>query len=161
VTQSVWRIATESPRYPANDLSGLGAAASGGRWNDVGVAIAYASQSRALACLETIVHLKSGGLPFNRYLVRIDIPNDIWAAAQMETAASLPVGWDAEPAGITSTAFGSRWVARNRSCLLVVPSAIIAEETNILINPAHPDSARIAAQTVRRWVYDPRLLRSG
>ena len=53
---SVWRIATDTPDYTADDLSGAGARATGGRWNARGTPLVYASTSRALACLETVVH---------------------------------------------------------------------------------------------------------
>jgi RES domain-containing protein len=138
-------------------MSGTGAKISGGRWNEAGVALVYSSESRALACLETIVHLNAGGLPFNRYLVEISIPDDIWAAAQSVEPSTLPVGWDAEPAGMTSAEYGTRWTATKSSALLLVPSIIVPEERNGLINPAHPDAARIKARKHRRWLYDPRL----
>ena len=67
----------------------------------------YASVSQALACLETIVHLNAGGLPFNRYVVAIRIPAAVCALAQVETPAGLPVGWDAAPAGRASVRVGS------------------------------------------------------
>lgn len=153
----VWRIATETPRYPADDMSGAGAASRGGRWNDRGTAVVYSSENRALACLETLVHLDDGGLPLNRYLVRIDIPDTIWKRARRETPATLPVGWDAEPAGITSITLGTAWAQSSTTAILRVPSVIVPEEENILINPAHPDAARISATKVRRWLYDPRL----
>jgi RES domain-containing protein len=104
-----------------------------------------------------MVHLNAGGLPLNRYLVAIGVPDDVWSAAQMESAASLPVGWDAEPAGRTSIAFGTDWLRSARSALLVVPSAIVPEEYNVVINPLHADSARITAAKVRKWLYDARL----
>jgi len=66
----VWRIAAETPDYEAHDLSGKGAEQTGGRWNRKGTPLIYTSVSRALACLETVVHLSSGdALPLNRYLV--------------------------------------------------------------------------------------------
>lgn len=130
---------------------------TGGRWNEVGAALVYASQSRALACLETVVHLNAGGLPLNRYLVEVTIPDETWASAQMETAASLAVGWDAEPAGRASIAFGTRWIRSGSCALLVVPSVIVPEEFNILINPLHPDGAAITAVKIRKWLYDSRL----
>ena len=160
MSRTVWRIATDTPTYEADDLSGAGAKATGGRWNSLGVPVVYTSQTRALACLETVVHLNAGGLPLNRYLVQVDIPDAIWAAAREETAASLPVGWDAEPAGRASIAFGSAWVHSGSSALLIVPSVIVPEECNLLINPQHPDSAQISATKVRKWLYDPRLARS-
>ncbi|MDN5753426.1 MAG: RES family NAD+ phosphorylase, partial [Nitrosospira sp.] len=109
----------------------------------------------ALACLETVVHLAVGDLPLNRYLVSIEIPDDVW-----EVAAILPkdhAGWDAIPAGITSLDAGNQWMAAMISTLLFVPSVIVPEENNILINPAHPEAARIKAKKLRRWTYDARL----
>jgi RES domain-containing protein len=157
LSRKVWRIATDTANWQADDLSGEGAKATGGRWNEAGVAMVYASESRALACLETIVHLNSGGLPFNRYLVEITIPEGVWGHAQRETANGLRVGWDAEPAGQVSIRLGTDWVRSGRSALLVVPSSIVREECNILINPAHVDSAGITAVKQRKWLYDPRL----
>jgi len=54
LSKTVWRLATDTPTYEADDLSGAGAKATGGRWNAAGIACAYASGSRALACVETI-----------------------------------------------------------------------------------------------------------
>ena len=79
MSEAVWRIATDTPRYLADDLSGAGAETTGGRWNEPGVPMVYASASRALSCLETIVHLGAGGLPLNRYLVKVTIPADVWS----------------------------------------------------------------------------------
>ena len=103
----VWRIATDARSYTADDMTGTGAKLSGGRWNDVGVAMVYTASTRALACLETVVHLNAGGLPFNRYLVEVEIPDDLWSIAEVAGAPSLPVGWDAEPAGNVSVEVGS------------------------------------------------------
>ena len=157
MSSTVWRIATDTPSYEADDLSGAGAKATGGRWNAAGIACVYASDSRALACLETVVHLNAGGLPLNRYLVAVTIPDDVWAAAEVVGPGSLPVGWDAEPAGRSSIAFGSGWLRARRSALLVVPSVIVPEEYNVVLNPLHTDGARITAAKLRKWLYDPRL----
>lgn len=159
MSRTVWRIATDTPSYEADDLTGAGAKKTGGRWNGVDAALVYTSETRAMACLETIVHLNAGGLPFNRCLVAVEIPEDVWAAARHETAASLPVGWDAEPAGRASIKFGTDWINAKSSSLLFVPSVIVPEETNVLVNPQHPDSSRITASKVRKWVYDPRLVK--
>jgi RES domain-containing protein len=161
LSQTVWRIAADTARYPADDLSGGGAEATGGRWNAQGHAVLYASTTRALACLETVVHLNAGGLPLNRYLVEIVIPESVWAAAQRQTQASLPVGWDAEPASLTSIQFGTDWLTAKSSALLILPSVIVPEEFNVLINPAHPNAAGITSNKVRKWLYDPRLRLTG
>ena len=157
MTCTVWRIATDTPNYEADDLSGAGAKATGGRWNEKGMAVVYASETRALACLETFVHLNAGGLPLNRYLVAITISDVIWAQARIETEATLKIGWDAEPAGRVSLGVGTDWLKAGRSALLLVPSVVVPEEQNVLINPLHPDSVGMRARKVRRWTYDRRL----
>jgi RES domain-containing protein len=156
----VYRIATDTADYEADDLSGRGAQITGGRWNENGFALIYAAENRSLACLETVVHLGAGGLPFNRYLVEISIPDPVWAAAQCETPASLPVGWDAEPAGRASIGFGTSWSRSGNSAILLIPSTIVPEEFCVLLNPRHADSARLSAVKTRRWLYDPRLNRA-
>ena len=160
MSRIAYRIGTDTPDDEADDLGGKGAQITGGRWNEKGAAVVYAAENRALACLETLVHLAAGGLPFNRYLVEIAIPAPVWAAAQRETPASLPVGWDAAPASRASISFGTEWLRRGRSAVLLIPSAIVPEECCVLVNPAHPDSAHLRAVKVRRWLYDPRLTRA-
>ena len=107
------------PLYEAHDMTGKGAELSGGRWNRVGTALVYASTSRALACLETVVHLAADPLPLNRYLVAVSVPAAAWAAAVELDPATL-VGWDAEPAAKrrwTGALPGSRTSARcSRGC---------------------------------------------
>jgi RES domain-containing protein len=98
----VWRIAADTKDYEAHDLSGKGVENSGGRWNRKGTAMVYTSSSRALACLETVVHL--GGsvpLPLNRYLVHVRLPISLWNARTIFGNADH-VGWDAELAGKVS-----------------------------------------------------------
>jgi RES domain-containing protein len=160
LSKIAYRIGTDTPAYEANDLSGKGAEITGGRWNEKGVAVVYAAESRSLACLETVVHLAAGGLPFNRYLVEISIPDPVWAAARRETPTSLPVGWDAEPASRASIDFGTQWLRSGSSAVLLIPSVIVLEECCVLVNPAHPDSTSIGAVKSRRWLYDPRLTRA-
>lgn len=159
MSQTLWRIAADTAAYPADDPSGAGAKATGGRWNEKDFALLYTSTTRALACLETVVHLNTSGLPLNRYLVEVTIPHPVWTAAQRETEATLPVGWDAEPASLTSIGFGTDWITRNSSALLVVPSVMVPEEFNVLVNPAHPAAAGIRCRKVRRWLYDARMHR--
>ena len=118
----------------------------------------YASTTRALACLETLVHFDAGvKLPLNRYLVRIDIPAESWKQRRRFGPLGDHPGWDAEPPGRTSQDFGSLWAAENKSLLLEVPSIVVEEESNILINPKHADVSRVRAQIMRKWTYDTRL----
>ena len=154
---TVWCIATDAKFYEADDLSGEGAKHTGGRWNAPGDAFVYTSETQALACLETVVHLNAGGLPLNRYLVSVTIPDSVWAKARTGSPGSLPVGWDAEPSGRASLQFGTTWIRSMASALLRVPSIIVPDEYNVLINPLHPDSRAITALKIRKFLYDPRL----
>jgi RES domain-containing protein len=157
VTVRLWRIAADTPSWTAEDLAGKGAAHKGSRWNDAGEHVTCAATSISLAAWETRAHLGRGaGLPWNRYLVRIDVPDDVWAARAM-LPRPPPVGWDAIPEGLVSRAVGSAWLSAGRTALLAAPSVIIAEEDNVLINPAHPDARRVTAVKVRRFVYDHRV----
>lgn len=164
MTVLLWRIGTDTPGCTADDLSGGGAKLTGGRWNRVGIAVTYASDSIALACLETLVHPGAHALPFNRYLVRIAVPDEVFARRvrfedlMSETAR---VGWDALPAGKVSIELGSRWALSGASALLELPSAVIEQERNYLINPAHADTALLLAVKQRRFTYDTRLRRAG
>lgn len=152
---TLYRIAAETREYRADDLSGAGAKATGGRWNSPGTAVVYCSTSIALACLETVVHFKASSLPLNRYLVAIDVSGEVWARRAVVDAP--PVGWDAAPAGMTSIELGNEWVTQGKTALLLVPSVIVPEEYNVLLNPKHADTAGIAANKLRRWTYDARL----
>ncbi|SDX86912.1 RES domain-containing protein [Collimonas sp. OK242] len=157
MSKVVWRIAADTPDYTADDLTGAGAKVTGGRWNRPGTALLYCAENIALACLETFVHVKSAGLPLNRYLVRIEIPDAAWKAAVQVTATSAPVGWDALPTGKVSLDAGDAWAASGVSALLLVPSVIVPEEQNVLINPLHADAKGITASKLRKWLYDPRM----
>lgn len=160
MTAASWRIGIDTPEYEADSLSGKGAEKQGGRWNRVGSAVVYSSSSIALSCLETVVHLNTDdGLPFNRFLVRIDIPDEIWSARVILTAAHLPIGWESTPKGKVSLDVGEAWLRSMKSAVLAVPSAIVPEEYNVLINAGHPEASRIKAQKVRRWLYDGRLIK--
>lgn len=151
----IWRIATAGPNWAADDLSGSGSARSAGRWNSNGVPVVYASTTIALACLETVVHV--AGLPVRRWLVAIDVPEVHWQVRTELAPDDLP-GWDAKPAGAASSGWGDRWLASHTSLLAAVPSVIVPEELNVLINPGHPACASLVACVVRPWSYDCRLL---
>ncbi|PLC50207.1 hypothetical protein CR159_09390 [Pollutimonas subterranea] len=155
---AVWRIATDTPSYTADDRSGAGARITGGRWNRPGIPVLYCSGSIALACLETVAHLELTGLPLNRYLVHVGIPADLWQARTI-VQANENIGWDAEPAGKVSLDVGGHWCRICSSVVMEVPSVIVPEESNFLLNPEHPDMKRIALRKVRKWLFDARLAR--
>jgi RES domain-containing protein len=157
VTHTVWRISTDTPSYGSDDLSGIGADLTGGRWNKKGTALLYAAGSIALACLETVVHLGgSSPLPLNRYLVQIDVPADAWKERIIFDPVDN-IGWDALPEGLISIDWAAKWANSRVSLLAQVPSVVVPEETNVLINPKHPDASKLMATKLRRWTYDTRL----
>jgi len=155
----LWRIAAETRKFSAEDLSGGGAAAHPGRWNDELQAVVYAAPTLALAVLETAAHVEGGGLPVNRFVVRIDVADTVWQKREELDARNFPEAWAAIPAGRASVAIGSEWITSLRSAILLVPSVIVPEESAALINPAHPDAKKLVATAVRAFDYD-RLFRS-
>jgi RES domain-containing protein len=157
MTTTLWRIATDSPDHRADDLSGKGAELTGGRWNRPGQAAVYTASNIALTVLETMVHFNTTSLPLNRILVAIDVPDDVWAARTTLTHTTAPVGWNVFPAGRISLDTGDAWLRGATSALLEVPSAIVMEESNVLLNPRHPDTSRVAVRRVRVFAYDRRL----
>lgn len=157
MTVQLWRVASDTLAWTADDLSGKGAAAAGARWNHPGERVTYASTSISLAAWETRAHFgKGGALPWNRFLVRIDVPDAVWAARSVLSRPPA-VGWCAIPEGQVSRNAGSAWLKLAATVLLTVPSVIIDEEDNVLINPAHPDHAHITAAKARRFIYDHRV----
>src|SRR5690349_24227899 len=106
----LWRIAAETREYAATDLTGAGAAKRPGRWNDYQEAIVYCAPTIAMAVLETAAHVDDSGLPLNRYLVEIDVPDVIWARHEAADVATLPPTWGSIPAGRASAKFGSDWL---------------------------------------------------
>lgn len=148
------RIGSTGKTWRPEDLTGAGAAADPGRWNGTGEPVVYAAPSLAMAILETAAHIDDGGLPLNKYVIEIDVPDAIWAARRILPVAALPVGWDAIPHGLPSTSVGSAWIAAGTEAILELPSVIAPEETVILINPKHPDAGKITAIAIRRFQYN-------
>jgi RES domain-containing protein len=73
-------------------------------------------------------------------------------------SSSLPTGWRQEPPLLTTQDVGNTWIREARSVVLAVPSVLIPEERNYLLNPAHPDFPKIAIGEATDFTFDPRLL---
>src|SRR5438552_4445158 len=143
VAQALWRIASDTPDYGADDVSGKGAETTGGRWNRKGAPILYCSSTIALACLETLVHMSGvDPLPLNRFLVQISVPPSVWKNRKIFNPAAH-VGWDAAPPGLVSLDWGTQWLDSKEQLLAMVPSIVVPEERNVLLNPRHPDVAKL------------------
>ncbi|MEQ8472904.1 MAG: RES family NAD+ phosphorylase [Marinoscillum sp.] len=125
------------------------------RWNSNGVFVIYASSSRSLACLENVVHRSGEGLNSLFRTMIIDIPDDIPMA---EVSLSLlKDNWRTFEKQSITRRFGDQWVHGGETAVLKVPSAIVSEEYNYLINPAHPDFVHIRLSETIPFEFDSRL----
>src|SRR5450830_424537 len=148
----VWRIT--SKKYALDRLS-AGAALYGGRWNPVGLPALYCGASIAISALEKLAHL--GIVPHPpMVLVAVDIPD---AAAIYEPKEdTLPVDWQRIPMSRSGQNFGGIWLRRKDTLAMKVPSVIVPEEANIVINPAHQDYSQVQLLVVRPFTFDFRLV---
>ncbi len=148
--KQAWRIV--KTKHAATAFSGEGARLYGGRWNSVGTSMVYTSGSKALAALESLVHLNP---PVIFKYVAIPIAFD---DALVEKVVALPADWTEEPTPPATTVIGDLWVKEARSAVLELPSVIIPGEPNYLLNPAHPDFKKIVIGNPEPFSFDPRLL---
>ncbi|HEX8349994.1 MAG TPA: RES family NAD+ phosphorylase [Hymenobacter sp.] len=123
------------------DLSGQGAQRYGGRWNNPGTAVLYLAESRALVVLEVLVNLPANATPTDLQLLTLELPAH-YSQETVEVAA-LPADWQAYPHAAVTITWGSRWVEEQRTLVLRVPSVLVPQEFNLLLNPAHPDFRKV------------------
>ena len=129
-------------------LSGESARLYGGRWNPAGTAVVYASESRALAVLETFVHLPLEARAMRFVLYTIELPARVRLSRH---------DGDRPPRSLeTSQAVGRRWIESDGTLALVVPSVIVPQEKNYVLNAAHAQFADLAA-TEEPFSFDDRL----
>jgi len=149
-----WRICRR--RYAAEAATGAGARLYGGRWNSRGVSVVYASTSLALAAVETFVNLDPILTPVDLVSIEGEIPNSV-EIRRLDPAA-LPARW-LESRDESLRQFGDDWIRGGESAALLVPSAAIRGEWNVLLNPAHTDFIRITFQRPERFDFDARMFR--
>jgi len=150
--REAWRILKE--KYAETAFSGEGAFETGGRWNSRGTPVVYTSGSQSLAVLETLVHLNPP-VPFSYVAFRIRFDP---ARVEEIPRKDLPIDWRTEPPPSSTQAIGDTWVREGRSAVLALPSVIIPEELNYLLNPGHTDFKRLSIAKPEPFVFDPRLL---
>ena len=152
---TAWRLVKK--KHAAEALSGEGARLGGGRWNYVGVPVVYASETLSLAVLELFVHFTRRNIKISKSLVAVpvEIPDSV---TQMKVLLKdLKTGWDSSPPPDFTRALGTRWVHEGKSAVLRVPSAVIQDEYNFVINPKHPDFAKITTGPARPFSLDDRV----
>jgi RES domain-containing protein len=147
----VWRLcAAEHARF-----DGEGARLAGGRWNRRGTAMVYTSATLSLAALEYLVHVSWETAPKNLMACGAEIPDDLARIAI--DVRDLPSGWRSYPAPEALAEIGEKWIREKKVAVLVVPSAVVPEESNVLLDPAHPDFERIRVLDSKPFSFDPRF----
>jgi RES domain-containing protein len=152
---TVFRIAQTEAR--ALDLSGFGAFKYGGRWNNKGTYMLYASMNSSLAYLETLVHLNDGQLPSRLFVSSIQI--DEKAAVYRLPDADYPGSWQEENS-LENKLLGDKWMADKKYLAIKVKSTVNPFEFNFLLNPLFPDfDVLIRISAISPLNIDPRLIR--
>lgn len=148
----LWRITTK--KY-ALDKSCYGARTEGGRWNPIGFAVMYAGSTIEICALEKFVHL-GGAMHPPLVLVSIELPDEPGLIIQPERA-DLPKNWADLPAPESSQIFGRDTLLGSDALALLVPSAIIPEAINAVINAEHPAFSRVNLKIERDFSFDARM----
>lgn len=147
----LWRITTGT--HPI--WSGEGARLFGQRWNAPGLPAIYAGTSFAICLLEMLVHANRSRPPSAARHVEATVPDDV---SRETFPAERHPGWNDPLDVAVAQAFGTSWLRRRRSALLLVPSVVTAgRDVNVVVNPDHPDAARIAVGPETPVGLDPRL----
>jgi len=151
-----WRISKR--RYanpPIAAFDGEGPKRRGGRWTPPGRRAAYASSSLALASLEYFVNLNPEDAPADLVSIRVEIPDGV--RLERVDPVSLPENWRATPFPLALQTLGERWLISASSVCLLVPSALVPDELNLLINPSHLDFKDLRFSQAVEFRFDPRM----
>lgn len=146
----IYRLATEIYK---NDLSGNGAKLYGGRWNSKGLPVLYTTENISLAVLEILVRADMQTIPLTYHLIKIEIPDSIQSISI--TIGKLKNDWK-DDLGYTQW-MGGEFIKSNKTLVLKVPSAIVDEENNYILNPEHRDFKKVKIAAVKKFQFDKRL----
>ena len=149
---SLWRLyrAQQGP-----GLDGIGGLFADGRWHTRGERVVYFGGPAAIVVLERLAHTDPDLLPGDLQLAMFEFAEPA-SDTKVEEFATLPAHW-ARDENATRQISG-RWRQHGSSCLLTVPSAILPEERNFVLNPEHPDATRLRLVRARPFTFDPRLI---
>ncbi len=150
---TAWRIVKANHVDSAFD--GEGARIAGGRWNRIGTPMIYTADSLALAVLEISVHLSQEELIQKKYF-RVPVLFDSKLVTTLDLAR-LPDDWDSLPPSESTQNIGTQWALSQKTSILKVPSTVVKEEFNYLINPIHPKFKMLLIGNPERVTFDPRI----
>lgn len=156
---AVWRLVRASAlrgRAPRDMFLGEGAENTAGRWHLPGTRVAYCSISPATTMLEVLVHASPSYLRQEFVALRANLPPD--TGVETLQLRDLPEGWSDYPPATWTQERGTAWARSNHGLALVVPSAVVPLEQNVILNPGHSDMARVAVERVATVRFDPRIV---
>lgn len=141
----------------AGDLTGKGAELYGGRWNPIGIPALYTSENRALAALELLVHLPKSFLPPSFVILTIAIPSALEKEIVTLPANTLDTNWNALQADNWTQETGRHYFQDLKALGIKVPSTIVNEEFNIILNPLHAQFRKVTIDLTSAFLLDQRL----
>jgi RES domain-containing protein len=148
----LWRLYRE--RFGAG-LDGIGGTFADGRWHARGERVVYFGASAAIVVLERLAHTDADLFPSDLRLARFTFSGKV-SQTSVERFAKLPSGWTNDENA--TRGIGTEWRRAGVTCLLVVPSAILPEEFNLVLNPQHPDAKSLRLASERPFTFDARLI---
>lgn len=146
----LWRLYR---RQYGPGLDGIGGTFADGRWHTQGERVVYFGGSAAIVVLERLAHTDPDLLPDDLWLADFDFSETIANVAEF---GGLSAEWTRDEE--TTRRIGRLWRQQGSACVLAVPSAILPEESNYVLNPQHGDAARLRLLGERRFSFDPRLI---
>lgn len=150
---TVWRLVRA--RRVEHAFDGEGSRLYGGRWNHPGTPVVYTSGTLSLAALELFVHVQQDTVPDDLVAIAATFPRKI--GIEPLDRALLPEDWRRYPATEALKDLGTAWQRSGRSPVLEVPSAVVPQELNYLLNPAHPDLDRLEVREPQPFAFDTRM----
>jgi RES domain-containing protein len=135
----------------SDDLSGTGSYLHGGRWNTSGTRIIYTAENNVLAALEVALRIPLEQVSKNYVMIPIEVPDD----AEIYSPR-LPKDWAADTA--LTQKIGDTFAKSAKHLLMKVPSALISDSYNYLINPVHPLIKKVKVKEPRTILVDKRLM---
>ena len=150
-----WRIIRKKRLQDA--FTGEGARIGGGRWNHVGTQVVYVSETLSLAALELFIHFTRKDIKFSKSLVAIpvDIPKSLKIVEV--PVKDLTPDWRMSPPSKSTKDIGTEWARKGVSSILRVPSALIPDECNLVLNPGHADFIKIRIGNSQPFTLDERM----